>query len=179
MTNTPKKVLVIDDSRVIRMRVREMMPQEGLELLEARDGIEGMTLIRQHHPNLVLLDFILPKMGGWEVFQKIQQDASLQTMALVVMSGRKEEVVEKVPEPFDYFAFVAKPFEKSELFEAIRQATRLAAERAKRQQISAVPRPVSADVEARVRTLETEVAQLKQELQALRTWVQDRLSQAP
>lgn len=179
MSNAPKKVLVIDDSRVIRMRVREMMPQEGLELLEARDGIEGMNLIQQHHPNLVLLDFILPRMGGWEVLQKIQQDASLQTIALVVMSGRKEEVVEKVPEPFDYFAFVAKPFEKSELFEAIRQATRLAAERAKRQQLTAPPKPVSADVEARVRALETEVAQLKQELQALRAWLREHVSLSP
>ncbi|MCS7031218.1 MAG: response regulator [Gloeomargarita sp. SKYG116] len=171
-----RKVLVIDDSRVIRMRVREMMPQEGLELLEARDGIEGMNMIREHHPNLILLDFILPKMGGWEVFQKIQQDVNLQTIALVIMSGRKEEVVEKVPEPFDYFAFVAKPFEKNELFEAIRLATRFAAERAKRQQISAVPKPVSADVEARVRALETEVAQLKEELHSLRAWLQERLS---
>ncbi|MCS6782251.1 MAG: response regulator [Gloeomargarita sp. SKYBB_i_bin120] len=172
-----KKVLVIDDSRVIRMRVREMMPQEGLELLEARDGVEGMNMIREHHPNLVLLDFILPKMGGWEVFQKIQQDPQLQTMALVVMSGRKEEVVEKVPEPFDYFSFVAKPFEKNELFEAIRQATRLAAERAKRIPTAPV-KPVSADMEARVRALETEVAQLKAELQSLRAWVQEHLSAA-
>lgn len=170
-----RKVLVIDDSRVIRMRVKEMMPQEGLELLEARDGVEGMKMIRQHQPNLILLDFILPKKGGWDIFQEIQQDAHLHPIALVIMSGRKEEVVEKIPEPFDYFAFVSKPFEKAELFEAIRLATRFASERLKRQQVAPSPKPVSADVEARVQALETQVAQLRGELQSLRTWIQERL----
>lgn len=170
-----RKVLVIDDSRVIRMRVKDMMPQEGLELLEARDGMEGMKMIRQHHPNLILLDFILPRLGGWEIFQQIHQDPQLQTIALVIMSGRKEEVVEKIPEPFDYFAFVSKPFEKAELFEAIRLATRFAGERLKRQQVAPTPAPVNANVEARVQALEAQVAQLRSELQSLRTWMQERL----
>ncbi|MEN9213748.1 MAG: response regulator [Gloeomargarita sp. DG_1_6_bins_138] len=170
-----RKVLVIDDSRVIRMRVKDMMPQEGLELLEARDGMEGMKMIRQHHPNLILLDFILPRLGGWEIFQQIHQDPQLQTIALVIMSGRKEEVVEKIPEPFDYFAFVPKPFEKAELFEAIRLATRFAGERLKRQQVATTPTPVSTNVEARVQALEAQIAQLRGELQSLRTWMQERL----
>jgi DNA-binding response OmpR family regulator len=171
-----RKILVIDDSRVIRMRVKEMMPQEGIELLEARDGVEGMKMIRQHHPNLILLDFILPKKSGWDIFQEIQQDAHLHSIALVIMSGRKEEVVEKVPEPFDYFAFVAKPFEKAELFEAIRLATRFAGERIKQQQqMAPAAAPSQGGLEARVQALETQVAQLRHELQSLRTWIQERL----
>jgi CheY-like chemotaxis protein len=116
------KILVIDDSKVIRMRVREMLPAGNFEVLEAKDGIEGLNLIRQEHPNLIMLDFLLPKMSGWEVFQQIQTNSELRTIPLVLMSGRKEEVTEKITEPFEYFAFVEKPFEKKQLVDAIKEA---------------------------------------------------------
>jgi CheY-like chemotaxis protein len=116
------KILVIDDSKVIRMRVREMLPPGNFEVLEAKDGVEGLNLIRQERPNLIMLDFLLPKMSGWEVFQQIQTNSELQTIPLVLMSGRKEEVAEKITEPFEYFAFVEKPFEKKQLVDAIKEA---------------------------------------------------------
>jgi len=47
-----------------------------------------------------MLDFLLPKLSGWEVFQQIQAHTDLQKIPLVLMSGRKEEVIEKIPEPF-------------------------------------------------------------------------------
>ncbi len=116
------KILVIDDSKVIRMRVRDMLPKGNFEVLEAKDGVEGLNLIRQEHPNLIMLDFLLPKMSGWEVFQHIQSDATLQSIPLVLMSGRKEEVTEKLQEPFEFFEFIEKPFENKELIDAIKSA---------------------------------------------------------
>ncbi|HBE17383.1 MAG TPA: two-component system response regulator [Cyanobacteria bacterium UBA11149] len=116
-----QKILVIDDSRVIRSRVKEMLPA-NCEILEAKDGIEGLNLIRQARPNLIMLDFLLPKKSGWEVFQEIQSSGELQATPLVLMSGRREEVTEKIPEPFEYFSFVEKPFEKKELMDAIKDA---------------------------------------------------------
>ena len=117
-----RKILVIDDSRVIRMRVREMLPTGDFEVLEAKDGIDGITKINDQHPNLIMLDFLLPRMSGWDVFQQIQAESSLRHIPLVIMSGRKEEVTEKIPEPFEYFEFIEKPFEKKELIEAIKSA---------------------------------------------------------
>lgn len=116
------KILVIDDSKVIRMRVKEMLPAGNFQVLEAKDGLEGLNLIRQENPNLIMLDFLLPKKSGWEVFQEIQTHTDLQTIPLVLMSGRKEEVTDKIREPFEYFAFVEKPFEKKQLVDAIKEA---------------------------------------------------------
>ena len=120
MTN--HKILVIDDSRVIRMRVRDMLPQGNFEIIEAQDGVEGMDAILSQRPNLIMLDFLLPRMSGWEVFQEIQANPELQNIPLVLMSGRKEEVTEKMTEPFEYFEFIQKPFEQKELIEAIKAA---------------------------------------------------------
>ncbi|MGK7945954.1 MAG: response regulator [Microcystaceae cyanobacterium] len=116
------KILVIDDSKVIRMRVRDMLPAGNFEIIEAKDGLEGYHLMQSEQPNLIMLDFLLPKMSGWEVFQEIQKEFSLKQIPLVLMSGRKEEVVEKIPEPFKDFAFVEKPFEKGQLVAAIKEA---------------------------------------------------------
>ena len=116
------KVLVIDDSRVIRVRVREMLPENSFEIIEAKDGLEGIERIREDKPSLIMLDFLLPKMSGWEVFKALQQEEQWRSIPLVVMSGRKEEVLDKLPEPFEYFSFIEKPFDQKQLAEAIREA---------------------------------------------------------
>lgn len=135
------KILVIDDSRVIRVRVREMLPPGNFEVLEAKDGVEGLNLIRQERPNLIMLDFLLPKLSGWEVFQQIQSQVEFQRTPLVLMSGRKEEVIEKIQEPFEYFEFIVKPFEQKELIGAIKSAMVKAKLPRKKAAVNAAPTP--------------------------------------
>jgi CheY-like chemotaxis protein len=115
-------ILIVDDSRVIRMQVMDMLPKGNFEVLEAKDGVEGLELIRQHHPNLVLLDFFMPRMNGWEVVQQMQQHSDLQSIPVVMMSGRRDDVVNAVPELFEYFEFLSKPFEQTLLVKAIKSA---------------------------------------------------------
>jgi CheY-like chemotaxis protein len=119
---TTNKILVIDDSRVIRKTVRDMLPEGDFEVIEAKDGLEGINFIEKERPALIMLDFILPKMSGWDVFQQIQSNPDYQKIPLVLMSGKKEEVTSKIPEPFEFFEFIEKPFDKVVLAEAIRVA---------------------------------------------------------
>lgn len=179
------KILVIDDSRVIRMRVREMLPEGDFEILEAKDGVEGLNLIRQVHPNLIMLDFLLPRMSGWEVYQQIQGQPDLQVIPLVLMSGRKEEVTEKIQEPFEHFEFIEKPFERKALIEAIKSAMHKATELRRQREREAAAAPISpsasaapAEVEAltqRLASLEQEVATLKKQMAQLLMFIKQRL----
>ncbi|WP_338022428.1 response regulator [Argonema antarcticum] len=116
------KVLVIDDSLDSRKLLRCMLPADNVEIIEAKNGQEGLNLIHKERPSLILLDFILPKVSGWEVFQHIQADNELQKIPLVVMSGRIDEVTHKIPQPFEYFEFMLKPFDKNHLFAVIKSA---------------------------------------------------------
>ena len=178
------KILVIDDSKVIRMRVRDMLPQGNFEVLEAKDGLEGFNLIRSERPNLIMLDFLLPKMSGWEVFQSVQDDQELRAIPLVLMSGRKEEVLEKIPEPFEYFAFVEKPFEQRELVAAIKEAMVKAKKYAKATDAPAAAAAApSGDLAAEVRQLREQVGKLSGEVDLLKkqmgqlvTFIKQRLS---
>jgi two-component system response regulator len=177
------KILVIDDSRVIRMRVRDMLPQGNFEVLEAKDGVEGLNAIREQRPNLIMLDFLLPRMSGWEVFQEVQAQPDLQHIPLVLMSGRREEVTEKITEPFEYFEFIQKPFEQKELIEAIKSA--MAKARKPRPKAAAAPATAAAAgggdaaeiqaLQAKVAKLEGEVAQLKGQISKILAFIKQKL----
>lgn len=177
------KILVIDDSRVIRNMVRDMLPQGNFEVLEAKDGIEGLNSIRQDRPNLIMLDFLLPRMSGWEVFQQIQGQPELQKIPLVLMSGRREEVTEKISEPFEFFEFIEKPFEQKELIEAIKAA--MAKSRLPRPRVTGVASAPSVnqidsseDIEVlkqKMETMQTEIDTLKQQMAKLLTFIKQKL----
>ncbi len=182
------KILVIDDSKVIRMRVREMLPPGNFEVLEAKDGVEGLNLIHQERPNLIMLDFLLPKKSGWEVFQEIRDASShYRTIPLVLMSGRKEEVAEKISEPFEEFAFVEKPFEKKELVDAIKEAMVKAKKIAPPAPVESAPTPVpatsgaavpSAEIAAlndKVAKMQTEIDTLKKQLAQMMAFIKQKL----
>ncbi|WJI24975.1 response regulator [Thermosynechococcus sp. B0] len=162
---TSRKVLVIDDSKVIRMRVREMLPEGDYEILEAKDGREGLQLIEQSEPTLIMLDFLLPKVSGWEVYQELEKNDLLGAIPLVIMSGRKEEVTEKLQEPFEWFEFIEKPFEKEQLEAAIQEAFRKA--RKPRPVKAAAPAEVAAPVAVDLTPIYDKLAALEGAIQAL------------
>lgn len=174
------KILVIDDSKVIRVRVREMLPPGNFEVLEAKDGEEGLKLIREARPNLIMLDFLLPKVSGWEVFQHIQKNAELRSIPLVLMSGRKEEVTEKITEPFKHFAFIEKPFEKKSLIEAIKLAMKIAPKApAAAAPTAAAPAAAPANGSsdsAEVQALKKQVATMQAEIDGLKKQVSQILA---
>lgn len=164
-----QKVLIVDDSKTIRMQVKDMLPIGRFEILEAKDGLEGLDLIRQQQPSLVLLDCFMPRMNGWEVVQKIQAQPQLQAIPIVMMSGRKEDVEQTAPELFQYFEFVSKPFEQRILMEAIRSAMT----KAKSRQPAAKPAaPAGADdlqaLKATVAKLQQHNAKLQAEVDGLK-----------
>lgn len=168
------KILVIDDSKVIRMRVKDMLPEGNFDVIEAKDGLEGFNLIRSENPNLIMLDFLLPKMSGWEVYQEIQKQQRLKAIPLVLMSGRKEEVTDKVSEPFENFAFVEKPFDREQLVDAIRDAMT----KAKKLSRSKTTPPNipndseasdnSAAMQAEIQSLKAKIAKMERETEQLK-----------
>ena len=181
------KILVIDDSKVIRMRVKDMLPEGNFDVIEAKNGLEGYELIRSEHPNLIMLDFLLPKMSGWEVYQEVQKDERLKRIPLLLMSGRKEEVTEKMTEPFEYFAFVEKPFDKKQLVDAIKEAMVKAKKHPPLRDatltsggtLSSVTITSSDEVQilkAKVENMEKEIGNLKKQINQLVSFIKQKLS---
>ncbi|MGC9502441.1 response regulator [Baaleninema sp.] len=179
------KILVIDDSRVIQKTVKSMLPPGNFDVVEAKDGEEGLKKIRSDKPSLIMLDFLLPKKSGWEVFQEIQAHDDLRKIPLVVMSGRKEEVTEKISEPFEFFEFIEKPFEKKQLIGAIktamakakkpRAAAKAAPAAAKAAPAAAAGGEDVAALQAKVAAMEKEIATLKKQVTQILTFIKQKL----
>ena len=158
------KILVIDDSMVIRKTVKDMLPEDAFEVIEAKDGIQGMELIEDSNPDLIMLDFFLPKMSGWDVYQTIQKDIRYKTIPLLLMSGRKDEVTEKIPEPFEFFAFLEKPFAQQQLIQGIREAMEKSKELSRYLDSSGVPEIPTPDQETVTVVLSEEIAALNKKV---------------
>ncbi len=183
-----QKILVVDDSKMIRMRVKDMLPADKLEIIEAKDGKEGLDKIYSEQPQLIILDFLLPKKSGWEVYQEIQSHAELKFIPLVLMSGRKEEVTEKISEPFSHFAFVEKPFQREQLVQAIKDARSKApkpepkppvaaavASAAEGDEVAALKAKV-AELTTQLETTQGEVKKLQKQFNQLVNYVKNKLS---
>lgn len=185
------KILVIDDTTVVRVKVREMLPPGNFQVLEAKDGVEGLKLIQQEKFSLIMLDFLLPKMSGWEVFQQIQSQPDLRKIPLVIMSGRKEEVTEKISEPFEYFEFLGKPFDQKQLVGAIKAA--MAKAKQPRQDLSQIANTVAkngavtnglltsasnAEIQAlndKITKMQAEIDSLKKQLAQVVTFIKQKI----
>jgi two-component system response regulator len=160
--------------------VRDMLPQGNFEVLEAKDGVQGITLVQQERPTLIMLDFLLPRMSGWEVYQKIQENPELQSIPLVLMSGRKEEVTEKLTEPFEYFEFVQKPFDQRQLITAIKASM----SKAKRRPAAVTTTTSSggdssadvAQLKAQVARLQAEMVQMKKQQAQILAFIKQKLA---
>lgn len=89
-----KKILIVEDDKFLRELMAQKILKEGYDVLEAMDGEEGLKVIREEKPDLVLLDLLLPIMDGFELLAKIKEDAVLSKIPIIVLSnlGQKEDV---------------------------------------------------------------------------------------
>ena len=117
----PKTILVIEDDANIRELLRLYLEQEGYKIESAQDGLEGLRAFKRIHPDLVLLDLMMPVMDGTQVIKEIR--AASKTP--VIMLTAKGETFDKIA-GLDLGAddYVTKPFEIRELIARIRAVLR-------------------------------------------------------
>ena len=87
-----KKILLVEDEEIMIDLLQRKLTQEGYEVSVARDGEEGLKLMREAAPDLILLDIIMPKMGGFEVMEEMQKDRELKKFLVIVISNSGQPV---------------------------------------------------------------------------------------
>ena len=92
----------------------------GFDVVTAMDGQEGLTKAQTVHPDLIILDLMMPKLNGYEVCAKLKQDARYQQIPILILSARTPETDEQMAMRCGANAYVRKPFKSQELLETIR-----------------------------------------------------------
>lgn len=87
-----KKILLIEDEEIIIELLERKLKEEGYEVVIARDGEEGLKEMRKTRPDLVLLDIVMPKMGGFEVMEAMNKDQELKDFPVVIISNSGQPV---------------------------------------------------------------------------------------
>lgn len=124
MSTIKETILVIDDDRHVGELVRLYLQKEGYLVAVAQDGVEGLEKARAIHPDLIVLDIMLPKKDGWEVCRELRAI----TRAPIIMLTAKGEEADKLY-GFDLGAddYITKPFSPRELVARVRAILRRAA----------------------------------------------------
>jgi DNA-binding response OmpR family regulator len=118
------KILVVDDDPDIRDVLKLTLSEENYEVLEAGDGEKALKMIETKLPNLVLLDYNIPKMDGGEVCRRVKKDILMRHLPIIMVTG-KGDINDKVV-GIDAGAddYIVKPFEPKELLARIRMILR-------------------------------------------------------
>jgi PAS domain S-box-containing protein len=117
-------VLVIDDDWTSREALTELLKEEGYEVLSAAGGEEGLEAARKHHPDLLLLDMMMPGIDGVEVIRRIRSEPDLRRVRIIALTGDVTRA--RLQNVFEAGAdrFVAKPFRIPELLDSVRTILR-------------------------------------------------------
>jgi twitching motility two-component system response regulator PilH len=117
-------VLIVEDSIVQREMITDLLKSSGLTVTHASDGVEALDAIQSTPPDLVVLDIVMPRMNGYEVCRRLKSDPKTQNVPIVMCSSKGEE--------FDRYwgmkqgadAYIAKPFQPTELVGTVKQLLR-------------------------------------------------------
>ena len=114
-----KTVLVVDDNGPFRTLCRTNLEDAGFRVLEARDGGEALASIRAEHPDVILLDIMMPGISGWEVTSALLADRSTDQIPIIFISARRE--ISDRMRAFDLGAqaYLTKPFDPAVLAETV------------------------------------------------------------
>lgn len=87
-----KRILIVEDEKIMADLVQKKLEQEGYSTLVAQDGQQSLDMMRKEKPDLVLLDIILPKLNGFEVMEQINQDPELKDIPVIIVSNSGQPV---------------------------------------------------------------------------------------
>ena len=101
-----EKILIADDEQLMRQLVVDFLQPEGYEMLEAADGKEALKLYHEQHPDLVLLDVMMPGYDGWTVCREIRRESSVPIMML---TAKGEEIDQLFAYDLGVDEYITKP----------------------------------------------------------------------
>lgn len=87
----PQSVLIIEDEMPLRQALSIKLKQEGINVLEAKNGREGLEIVKEAKPDLILLDIIMPGMNGLDVLKSIKSNLNLIKIPVIVLTNLPEE----------------------------------------------------------------------------------------
>ncbi|MDP4725982.1 MAG: response regulator [Desulfobacterales bacterium] len=117
----PKKVLIVDDEPSIIVPLQFLMDQNGYETSVAFSGEEAMETVAASHPNLILLDIMLPIIDGFEVCQRVRENPEWNDIRIILLTAMGSEANIAKGLALGADAYITKPFSNSEVIAKVKE----------------------------------------------------------
>ncbi len=114
-------VLVVDDSVTVRKVTSRLLERNGMSVITAKDGVDAMTLLQEHTPDLMLLDIEMPRMDGFEVATRVRNDPRLKDLPIIMITSRTGQKHRDRAMAIGVNDYLGKPYQESVLLESIAQ----------------------------------------------------------
>lgn len=112
-----KTILLVDDDQEVSDGLRVVLEKQGYRVLQARDGQQGKHMVYQHHPDLVILDMMMPRMGGYPVLEHFRGKTDAPPIIMITANeGSRHKAYAEYLGVVDY---VRKPFAMERLLESV------------------------------------------------------------
>ena len=115
-----RTILVAEDDSTIQTVLRVGLERQGYRILVAGDGLAALNLARQEHPDLLVLDVMMPRLSGFEVARLLRFDRAFEKLPILMLTARKEESDRTTGFQTGADAYVTKPFTMDELLPVVR-----------------------------------------------------------
>lgn len=112
-------ILIVDDEPEIRFLTRLMLEKAGHSVIEAADGDEGLRILENDKPDLILLDVMMPGLKGWEICKKIKADRETRDIPVVMFTVRTSKESKERSRKCGAEAHIDKPFDRKELLNVV------------------------------------------------------------
>lgn len=119
-----KKILVVDDDNNLRKIVTHLLDRSGYPTISAEDGVEAQEILAREEIALVVLDVMMPGLSGYELCEKMQADAKLAQIPVLMLTGKTELVDRFQGFMSGAVEYMTKPFKNQELLEKVRELYR-------------------------------------------------------
>lgn len=118
---TEPTVLIVDDNVQYADLIEAFLLALPAKVLMANDGVEALEMVQQHHPDLILLDVMMPRMSGYGVCQKLKADAVTKDIPILVVTVLNESDDIRIARECGADGFLSKPFSRSELLTHVKR----------------------------------------------------------
>jgi chemosensory pili system protein ChpA (sensor histidine kinase/response regulator) len=111
--------LVVDDSITVRRVTQRLLERNGMRVMTAKDGVDAISLLQEHTPDVVLLDIEMPRMDGYEVAALVRNDARLADVPIIMITSRVGDKHRARAIELGVDDYLGKPYQESQLLDAI------------------------------------------------------------
>lgn len=115
-----KKVLVVEDTAVLREEIVDILNMEGYQTIEAENGLEGLNMVKTGKPDIIVSDILMPKLNGFQMLKELQKDSLIDNIPFIFLSAKSDRIDIREGMNLGAEDYLVKPLSPNELIVTIK-----------------------------------------------------------